>query len=165
MVFDISRFSNLGHYKNIILSRFIQDENLVKAIYYNSDDFVSQGTLSNPASLINTQIFPYPFVPEINDEAKTYISMSFGDFKLTYNTSFVAGLIAISVITHKNLVLLDPSYGMLRYDYIINRIDTLLDETNSIGAGKLEFADLGDFRIPDTNWVGATIVYRPVDFR
>lgn len=164
-MFEISRFSNLGHYKNIILSRFIQDDNLIKAVYYDSNDFESESTLSNPASLINTQIFIYPYVPALDSDAKTYISMSFGDFKLTSNSSFVAGLIAISVITHQKLVTLDSSYGMLRYDYIINKIDTLLDESSSLGLGKLEFADLGDFRIPDSNWVGATIVYRPVDFR
>jgi hypothetical protein len=153
------RFSELGKNKNEIMTRLLFSEEIAKALTYNGTNFLDQPTPEDSTSLLYTQIFPYQRVPTTQDTAKTFITMKFG-YKpdgMFYKIS----TIYFYVITHISLVRTDM--GMLRYDYLINQIDTLFNSQRGIGIGKLPFYAMDDFQINE-NWLGAFIGYKSTEF-
>jgi hypothetical protein len=153
------RFAELGKNKNEIIMRLISSENIVKALTYNSTDFLEQPTPEDSTSLIYTQIFPYQKVPTTQDTAKTFITMKFG-YKPD-GVYYKLSTIFFYVMTHISLVRTD--YGMLRYDFLINEIDKLFNSQRGIGIGKLPFYTMDDFQVNE-NWLGVYIGYKSTEF-
>lgn len=141
------------------MKRLISSENIVKALTYNDDNFLSQPTPENPTTLIYNQIFPFMKVPTAQDEAKTFITMKFG-YKPD-GAFYKVSTIYFYVVTHISLVKTD--YDTLRYDYLINQIDMLFNSQRGLGIGKLPFHVMDDFQINE-NWLGAFIGYKATEF-
>lgn len=158
----MSRFSELSTYKNTILSKLITNDGLVRAIYHNESNFLdaSLPPITTPSSLIYKNIFPYAYIPEAQDEQKTYITVMFNNFQLD-KAFYKVGNIGFYVFTHFSLMPTD--YNVLRTDYILNQIDTLFNKTNDLGIGKLQFARMGDIK-PSRVHFGSFIEYKDFSF-
>ncbi|GAV11289.1 hypothetical protein [Paenibacillus sp. NAIST15-1] len=156
----MTRLCELSTMKTEIMTRIISNKNLCKALYYNDPDFLDKIEINDPYSLLYDRVFPYRRVPEVEDEAKTFINLSLSRFRKIDN-SFKDGLITIFVITHTDLVRTD--YGILRYDYIINEIDELFNQKRGLGIGKLEFAGMDELYV-NKKFIGISVSYKPVDF-
>lgn len=161
----MGRFTELGTNKTVILTKLIEDENIVKCLINNQSDFL---TPSIPVdfdvtSLIYSQIYPYRFVPPTQTEAKTFITMAFS-YKPDRNNEllFKNGSIYFYIITHNSLLTTD--YGILRYDYLINQIDEIFNSSRDIGIGKLPFYDMGDITVNE-NYSGVYLAYRTTEFQ
>ena len=76
--------------------------------------------------------------------------------------TFKNGSIYFYIITHNSLLKTD--YGMLRYDFLVNKIDEVFNSTRDIGIGKLPFYDMGDIQINE-NYCGAYLVYKTTEFQ
>lgn len=158
----MGHFEELIKYKNNIALKIISNNNLIKALVNNTSDFLNQPLPSgfDSTSLIYTQIFPYKFIPGINTEPTTFITMSFGNFDYR-NNEFKSGIVYFYIITHQSLISTD--YG-LRYDYILNQIDLMFNKQYEIGSFNLELNNGGDFQI-DENYFGSMISYKFIDFQ
>ena len=158
----MSRFAELGQNKLNILMKLIGNEDIVKCLVNNQSNFldISLPIGFDVASLIYDSIYPYRFVPQIQTEPKTFITMRFG-YKpngMTYKN----GSIYFYIITHNSLIRTD--YGMLRYDFLANKIDELMNSSRDIGLGKLPFYDMDDF-IVNENYIGIYLAYKSTEFQ
>lgn len=150
----------ISNYKNTILQRIVSDQELCKAVQYNDKNFLDKADIDDTTTLIYDRIFPYKFIPDTNTEEKTFITLSVGRFQYV-NNSFKEGLIIISIFTHRDLFRTD--YSKTRVDFILNKIDSLLNYKSGIGLGKLEFDMLDEIAVND-KFQGAYVCYRPIDF-
>lgn len=153
------RMDEISKHKTTIIKKLLADDELVKAVFHNTSDFLEKQT-PDVGQLIYRNIFPYRYVPTITEEARTYVTMS-----ITYRKSgsyFKVGNITLFVFTDQNLMQTD--YGVLRVDYIISRIDTIMNKSNSFGIGKLEL-DMVDELLVEGKMPGMIIRYKTVDIQ
>ena len=158
----MSRFAELGQNKLTILMKLIGNEDIVKCLVNNQSNFldISLPMDFDVTSLIYNSIYPYRFIPQIQTEPKTFITMRFG-YKpngMTYKN----GSIYFYIITHNSLIRTD--YGMLRYDFLANKIDEMMNSSRDIGLGKLPFHDMDDF-IVNENYIGIYLAYKSTEFQ
>lgn len=156
----MARLDELATMKVEIMSRIVADQEICKALHYNHPDFLEQPDIKNPYSLIYDNVFPYRVIPDLADEAKTYINLSFDKWKYV-NNSFKSGDIVVYIISHVDIMKTD--YGSCRVDYIANKVDSLLNQTRGLGLGKLQFSSMGE-SIINNKFLGLYLVYRPVEF-
>ncbi len=159
----MSHFLELTQYKNNIAYKLIANEDLVKALVNNTSDFLNQSLPNNydPTSLIYTQIFPWRVNPSTETIPKSYITMSFGNFKYI-NNCFKSGIVTFYIFMHKSLI---PTDVGLRYDYILSEVDLLFNKNSeNVGAFNFELSNGGgDFQVND-DYFGTMMPYRFVDF-
>lgn len=159
----MSHFLELTQYKNNIAYKLITNEDLVKALVNNTRDFLNQPLPNNfdSTSLIYTQIFPWRVNPSIETTPKSYITMSFGNFKYI-NNCFKSGIVTFYIFMHKSLI---PTDVGLRYDYILSEIDALFNKQYDVGVFGLELSNGGgDFQVND-DYFGAMMPYKFTDFQ
>jgi len=156
----MARFTELGEYKNTILSELVTNKNIVKALGNSESNFLDISPIDNPMSLIWNKIFPYSYVPEAQAEQKSYITVLFHGFRLV-NGEFKAGYITFYVFCHHSLM--RTSYSSLRTDMIVNYIDEIFNKTTNLGIGKLQFEKMDDIKI-DSNHFGCAVTYKDYSF-
>lgn len=156
----MSNLENLSKDKYTVISRILNSQNIVKAISYNNTDFLDQPNVESPEELLFDRIFPHRFIPVVSNDMKTYITLSFEDYRPVGNT-FKSGKIVITVFTHQSLFKTD--YGFLRVDYIISEIDKLFNEKSGLGLFKANFIAMSDTSITKDHH-GAYIAYKLYEF-
>jgi len=152
--------SEITDYKNTIMNRVLEDQELCKAIFYTDQGFLEQENIEDTSDLIHKNIFPHRFIPNIIEDAKTYITLSMTNYRLV-NSSYKSGLIAIYMFTHRDLFKTD--YGYSRIDFILTKIEELMNNKRGLGIGKLEFAGLNEY-VVNEKFQGYVLSYQPVDF-
>ncbi len=155
----MSRGTDFTSYKDVLLSKIVQCEDLVQAIANDKPDFLTDKIIIEPTSLIYTNIFPYRKSPKTIVEAQSLITMRFANFK-PIGTEFKEGNIYFYIICHNSL--LQTNYG-LRYDFIFNELDQLFTQSREIGIGKLELQVVEDLDIND-NFTGSVCAFHVTDF-
>jgi len=155
----MSRFAELGENKFTILMKLLSKPEIVKCLVSNEQNFLDVQLPDdfNIPSLIYSQIYPYKYIPTVQTEPNTFITMSFG-YK-PEGLMFKNGAICFYIITHNSLI--RTSYGSLRYD---NYIDEVFSESRELGIGKLPFYDMNDFPVNE-NYSGAYIAYKSTEFQ
>ncbi len=158
----MGRFAELSTNKYMILSKLIEDQEIVKCLVNNESNFLDIPLPKDfeETSLIHNSIFPYKFIPTIETVPKTFITMSFN--YRPRGMSYKNGSIYFYVITHNSLIRTD--YSFLRYDFLINQIDEIFNSSRGLGLGKLEFYDMADFSV-NNYYSGAYIGYRSTEFQ
>jgi len=158
----MSRFAELGTNKFIILMKLIENEELVKCLINNQPNFLDSPLPEgfDPSSCIYDFIYPYRYIPTVQTEPKTFITMSFS-YKPDGMT-FKNGSIYFYIITHNSLLRTD--YGVLRYDFLVNKIDEVFNSSRNIGVGKLPFYEMGDIPINE-NYSGIYLAYKTTELQ
>lgn len=156
---NMGRLKEIGAYKNKILELLINDDDIVKALGNNEDNYREVASISDPHDLLFNNIFPYCFVPENQEDQKTYITVVFrfkgGKYYFKMNS------IGFYVFAHNDL--LKTKYPEMRTDYIINQIDEIFHETQELGLGKLQFSKCEDVRISKYH-SGMYLEYKDLSF-
>ena len=155
----MSKKTDFTAYKESILSKIIESDNIVQALANNKPNFLDERIDIDPTSLIYTYIFPYRKSIKTLTEPQSLITMRFANFKPIGN-KFRNGDIYFYIICHSSLVATD--YG-LRYDFIFDNLDKLFTNSRDIGIGKLELYDVSDLDI-DENYMGSFCVFHVTDF-
>lgn len=156
----MSRFEDLAKDKNTFLNMIIGSEDIMKAIVYNERDFLDKDSIENPEDYIFKQVMPYRFVPDTTDEKKTFITMTFDDYR-PVNNVFKTGNVIFHVFTHQDLFRTD--YGMLRVDFLISKVDELFNETRLGGIGKMQFLKMGSLAVND-KYHGSYIAFKMYEY-
>ncbi|KUO75707.1 MAG: hypothetical protein APF81_17680 [Desulfosporosinus sp. BRH_c37] len=159
---EISRFQELSQNKNIILMKLIESEGIVKCLVNNESNFLDIHLPDDfdRTSLILSKVYPYRFVPTPQMEPQTFITMKFG--YRPNGMTFKNGSIYFYIISHNSL--LKTKYDMLRYDYLVNKIDELFNSSRDLGIGKLPFYDMDEF-VVNENYSGVYIAYKTTEFQ
>jgi len=148
--------------------KLIENQNLCKYLYYNTDDPLSEADIIDTTSLLYSRIFPYPTPTEIfKDEngipiSSTVINVLFNNFKLgTTNNKFKTSNLEFVILCHMSLWRLDTS--QLRIFCLLNEIDQIFSEQRVIGIGKGEF-DYCNLTWADENYSGYRLSYKDYEF-
>lgn len=112
--------------KRLVVEKIQEDENLMKAIGNVDADFKDHPTPSMDILLTNN-IYKYRYPRSLEDAVKVILSMDVSLRKNNNRTQTKEGSIVIYVYTHVNLE--DTIYSMVRSDYIINKLDVLLNNS------------------------------------
>lgn len=151
--------------QNQVFSKIINNSDIVKALIVDNANFINvtptsqqQELLNNPQLLIRQQIFPYRKVTLAAENAKSYITSAWIDFKKS-GGSLSSGIVYFYIIVPLSLE--KTVYG-IRYNYIADKLDDMFTEKNNIG--EFEFNSRGDIDVPD-GYIGHHISFRIVDFK
>ena len=158
----MSRFSELGTNKFTILMKLIENEELVKCLINNQPNFLDNPFPEgfDPSSCIYDSIYPYKYIPTIQTEPKTFITMSFS-YKPD-GSKFKNASVRFYIMCHNSLLKTD--YGSLRYDMLLNYIDKTFNQFNELQSSKLQFYDMDDF-VVNENYSGIYIIYKSTSFQ
>ena len=158
----MSRFSELGANKFTILMKLISKPEIVKCLVSNEPNFLDVQLPDdfNAPSLIYKNIYPWRFIPTVQTEANTFITMKF-NYKPNGRT-FKYGSIHFYIILHNSLIKTD--YGSLRYDMLLNYIDEVFNSSEDLGFNELEFYDMDEFLVNE-NYSGIYITYKMQEFQ
>jgi hypothetical protein len=155
---------SLTELKNKTMLKIISDQELVKALVINAEDFLDitpteeqNQLLQSPENLIRTQIYPYKSIPLPSEVEKTYITSSFVNFRKVSNV-YKNGIVYFYVIIPRKLE--KTNYG-IRYDFICDKLEQLFENGN---IGEFELDDRGDFEVGNLNYLGHYIRFKIKDF-
>lgn len=149
-------------YKNTIINTLLKNDKIVKALNYDFPNFLELGEVENPSNLVYQNIFPYKHVPKIQEDAKTFITMSFAIQWDKKNKQTLRGVdLYIYVFTHQNLQ--KTEYGAVRTDFIVNEIDKELNGSKCFGVGKLFLSEMFEYQMAESEYNGHTLKYETID--
>lgn len=155
---------SLTELKNKVIRKITDDEEIIRALVIDSEDFLTAtptdeqfDLIQNPEKLIRKQIMPYMRITIATNEAKPYITTSWMGFrkigKLLKN-----GTVYFYII--HPITLEKTDYG-IRYDFIADKLDSILGNVN--GIGEFEFNERSDIPV-DSKHLGHCISFRIIDF-
>lgn len=152
----MSRFKELNDNLMKILETLLSSQDLCKLLYYTNDNPLEQPDIQDTTSLLFNKIYPYPFTPNVQDEATSIINVVLTNFRLNQNRSFKDGEICFNILCHINLWKIS---GGLRPYSILKEIDELFNGERIVGIGKLEYKNNG-LLWANEKYCGYSLVYR-----
>ena len=159
-----NNFETLAENRIEIMQRICLDEELAKCLLNKSPKF--KDTTVSPvemAGLMYSQVFPYARTQNTLTEAKSYITMQFKYKKVKGANIFKTASITIYAFCADSLV--KTQYSIIRPDYLIQRIDLLMNDTRAEGwLGKLSMDSMSDV-IFDNGYVGLAVTYTNTEFQ
>lgn len=154
--------TDISGYRNTILSKIINNDNIVRAVAINDPNFLDEShVVPDPYSLLYSQIYPYKRIPPTSEEQRTFITMSLNNWQFV-NRKFVVGKIRFFVFTYTE-TLMQTDYSFLRTDYIASELHDLFNETNDLGVGKLAISKMDDLQVNDY-FFGSILEYTNYEF-
>ena len=161
----MDNFQSVSKDKIEIASRLVQDDKLVQCLVNNQSDFLNYPVTEEVRdNLIYNQIFPYNTIQGLQQEAKSYITMQFGFDHVKGSNIFKNSKILFYLFCDGSLLRTD--YGCLRYDYMLQRVDELFNDTRgSQWFGKMTCASVDDVIIdPEGKYIGVVARYVNTEF-
>lgn len=144
----------LFDYKNLLMKELCGNEAIVCLTTGND-----MATVPNHG-LPYTQIYPYEFVPETVDDAKTFICFDV-DIVSVPNETFYVPVLYVWIFTHKSLMRMKE--GGLLLDNISIEIDRMLSGSRFYGMGKLKLDSVNRF-VPIQDYQGRVLTYYARDW-
>ena len=133
-------------YKDIIINGIVSNENLLKALTINDQDFLSKSLTISLKDIPYNYVYPYRTDPLIIVEPKTIITIAFVNFNFD-GVKFKEGKIYFYTICHESLIRCD--YGN-RYDYIYEQLKNIFNNNRTLGIGKAIMSETGDLSVSNT---------------
>lgn len=151
---DLIGLDELFDYKNQLMGDILTDERVLQLL---SDDGASA---LEPQQYVYTQVFPYEFVPDVTEHAKTFVCCEV-DIKDVSNKTYLSPAIYIWVFTHKSKMRLGE--GGVRTDKLASVITELINGSRMYGLGELELASVKRFS-PIADYQGRILTFYARDF-
>lgn len=146
-----------------VFDKILKHTDIVKALVIDGTDFMNITPISNqlillnnPKLLIRQQIFPYRKINLPSDNAKSYISTAWLDFKKQSNV-YISGKVYFYVIVP---ISLEKTTMGIRYNFIADKLDEIFCNN---GIGEFEFYTRGDIDVTD-GYIGHFIAFNILDF-
>ncbi|WKL00801.1 hypothetical protein Q0F98_28245 [Paenibacillus amylolyticus] len=156
-----STFIQLSSTREKIIDKLLTSKDLMKAVAYDTADYLEQSIVADPKQYIYKRIFPHRCNPDENEDVlKTVVSISLENI-LPVQHQYKAGILCFNVYTHRQLC--QSNSELLRTDFIISKIDELFARNQDLGLGRLEFYKMDVLDI-NSNYYGDSIAYRMLDF-
>lgn len=141
-------------YKNELMKTLLCNENIVRLVTDSKKAPVPNYDLAY------SQIYPFEFVPETVDDAKTFICFDV-DIADVQDKTFYLPVVYVWIFTHKSKMRL--SEGGVRTDQLAVEINKELVGSRYFGLGELELYSVGRFS-PIADYQGRVLTYSAKDF-
>lgn len=147
------QLSEFFDYKNKLMEDLLTNSEIVKLL----DDSVE---LKNAKQLAYTHVFPYEYIPDTVEEAKTFICFDV-DVQESINKTFLLPTLYIWVFSHKSkLRLLE---GGVQTDKLASEIAKAINGSRFYGLGELDLYSVKRFT-PVTDYQGKVMTFHAKEF-
>lgn len=128
----MTRTSPITRYKNKLVTSIITSPELVELLdssYVDDGEFVEES-----GDLIYTQVFPYYYIPETQNETKSYVIMKVNGLGIK-NKIYNKAEVIICVISHQDIMQVK---GGTRIDKMGEIVEELFNGRDDFGFGEME---------------------------
>lgn len=133
----MSKFKELNKNINDTLSQVISSQNLCKLIEYDTYNPLSESDIADTSTLLFNKIFPFPKIPDIQDEENTSLCVLFDNFSTDKRNFMIKeGVLTLLIISHNNLWKIN---GGIRPFSIMHELDELFVGKRIVGIKELQF--------------------------
>lgn len=147
------QLSEFFDYKNKLMEDLLTNPEVVKLL----DDSVE---MRNASSLAYTHVFPYEYIPDTVEHAKTFICFDV-DVQESINKTFLLPTLYIWVFSHKSkLRLLE---GGVQTDKLASEIAKAINGSRFYGLGELDLYSVKRFT-PVTDYQGKVMTFHAKEF-
>lgn len=147
------QLSEFFDYKNKLMEGLLTNPEIVKLL----DNSVE---LKNAKQLAYTHVFPYEYIPDTVEEAKTFICFDV-DVQESINKTFLLPTLYIWVFSHKSkLRLLE---GGVQTDKLASEIAKAINGSRFYGLGELDLYSVKRFT-PVTDYQGKVMTFHAKEF-
>lgn len=147
------QLDELFDYKNQLMEDLLTNESVVSLI----DESIK---IADSKKLAYSQVFPYEYVPETVEDAKTFICFDV-DIQKSINKTYLLPTLYIWVFTHKSKLRLPE--GGVRTDRLCSAIATEINGSRDYGLGELDLYSVKRFA-PMTDFQGKVMTFHAVDY-
>lgn len=126
----MSTSNEIMRYKQTAISQIVNCPEIVEAL---DKRYIGRGE-----ELIYKNIFPYVYVPDVEEEAKCYILVTVDMPKVWSDNSYLFQqvLVCFYVLCHQELM--KTNYGGTRVDYIADNLERIFNQSADFGFGEME---------------------------
>lgn len=140
-------------YKNKLMEDLLTNEEIVRLL----DDTVE---LIDAGKLAYTNVFPYEYIPDTVEYAKTFICFDV-DIQESLNKTFLLPTLYIWVFSHKSKLRLPE--GGVQTDKLVSEIAKAINGSRFYGLGELDLYSVKRFT-PVTDYQGKVMTFHAKDF-
>lgn len=154
-----SILKDMGSYKSTLLSYFVNSEE-IRELLFNKKTY----TENEVDNLIYSQIFPYLYVDDTQDETLSYLCVEVSVPRIPTGTIKDMKLI-VWAYCHKSIMKYSKKgYSGTRADILADMVERVLRDSNKFGIGKLQLMSCDHF-FPNNKYYGRQLVYTMPDFK
>lgn len=157
----------VGSFKNKVVSKLINDENIVDALIGNVDKIEDPeaALLGKNGSGKGGCVFKFEYVPDTQEDSKTFLCVEVVPEE-TSGDSVTEMTIYVFAYCSKNIMQTYRRKGQAgtRVDILASDIDKILNGNTEFGIGPLEWAGSSIYK-PAQCYYGRMLVYRVSSFR
>ena len=146
--------SELPNYKNQLMKEFCCDANIVHLLTGNEEAAVPNHGLPY------TQMYPFAYVPETVDEARSFLCFDV-DIVSVPNETYLVPVVYVWVFAHKSNLRMEG--GGVLIDQLVQEAHRILNGSWNYGLGKLKFDSCRRFT-PINGYLGRVLTYYALDF-
>lgn len=150
----MANLEELTLYKSRLMQSFCSSKELASYLAVEGEPTLFGKDLSYK------RVFPYSHVPQIKDEARSFICFDI-EVPMVKNDIIKTIQINVYIISHQNLMRL-PDGGGMRIDVMASEVDKILNGSSDYGLGTVELISLRSFN-PITGYYGRELKYRVLD--
>lgn len=147
------QLSEFFDYKNKLMEDLLTNKNIVNLLDSNVE-------LDDAYKLAYSQVFPYEYIPETVEEAKTFICFDV-DIQESINKTFLLPTLYIWVFSHKSKLRLPE--GGVQTDKLVSEIANAINGSRFYGLGELDLYSVKRFA-PVTDYQGKVMMFRAKEF-
>lgn len=147
------QLSEFFDYKNKLMEDLLTNDDIVKLIDCDMD-------LDEATSLAYANVFPYEYIPDTVEQAKTFICFDV-DIQESVNKTFLLPTIYVWVFSHKSKLRLPE--GGVRTDKLASEIAKAINGSRFYGLGELDLYSVRRFA-PVTDYQGKVMTFHAKDF-
>lgn len=160
--FDKSTFQTAQKDLFSIITKFINNEDLKKLLFYSSKDALGKPDLTEEQTfgLIHKNIRVIPQL-DVEEEVNSYVIVTFDNFATNANNpEFRDNIITFDIICHMDTWVME-NYQLRPY-MIMGQIDGMLDRQKLNGIGRVEFISANQLLLSG-ELAGYTLMYRVIN--
>ena len=147
------QLSEFFDYKNKLMEDLLTNDDIVKLIDCDMD-------FDEATSLAYANVFPYEYIPDTVEQAKTFICFDV-DIQESVNKTFLLPTIYVWVFSHKSKLRLPE--GGVRTDKLASEIAKAINGSRFYGLGELDLYSVRRFA-PVTDYQGKVMTFHAKDF-
>lgn len=159
--------SEMGEFKNLVVSKFVNDENIVDVLLGDTSDYddVETALLGDGETGQDGRIYKFEYVPDTQEKAKTFLCVEVVPQK-TEGDTVTSMYVYVFCYCSKNIMQTYHRAGTAgtRVDILANDVDKILNGNTEFGIGPLVWRTSSIYK-PAQFYYGRMLVYTVSAFR
>ena len=156
---DGSILKDMGSYKSTLLSYFVNSEEICELLF-NKKAYTEEDV----DNLVYSQIFPYLYVDDTQDEVLSYLCVEVSVPRIPTGAIKDMKLIIWAYCHKDRMKYSKKGYSGTRADILADMVERVLRNSDKFGIGKLQLVSCEHF-FPNSKYYGRQLIYNMPDFK